>query len=152
MAVKRVPHASPSLDYIAAVLSSMDGNAALLDAEGKIVAVSEAWERFGRDNEASLSGVGVGTDYLQVCRGAAKDSETAKAVVDGLVSILNGTKPIFHCDYKCDSPDTLRWFRLTLTPWRAAGGRVLAVHREITHDKLATEVQSRILRSVRAII
>ena len=152
MAVRRAADPRSSLKKSAAVLSSLDGSAALLDAEGGIVAVNEAWKRFGAENGASLSAIGVGINYVEVCRRAAKRSKTAKAVLAGLLSVLNGTTAIFHFDYQCDAPDTLRWFRLTLTPWRAPGGRVLALHRDISQDKLPAEVQNRILKSVRAII
>jgi hypothetical protein len=38
---------------IAAAFESLDGNAALLDSEGKLVAVNEAWVFFGNNNGGS---------------------------------------------------------------------------------------------------
>jgi PAS domain S-box-containing protein len=143
---------SPS-EYGAAALASLDGNAALLDAHGTVVAVNEAWVLFGKGNGASKpSCIGVGANYLEVCRNAAADSETAKAVMDGILSILDGTAPVFRCDYRCDGPETLRWFRLTVTPWRAPGGRVLVLHQNVSEERSLAEIQSRTLKSVGAMV
>jgi signal transduction histidine kinase len=152
MAIRQGRHSVSAIGYGAAVLSSLDGHAALLDSEGTIVAVNEAWDRFGVENEALLSSIGVGVNYTEVCRRAAAHSESARAVLDGLRSVLNGTTPIFRCDYRCDGPETLRWFRLTVTPWRAPGGRVLVLHKDVSEERSLAEIQSRTLKSVGAIV
>ncbi len=152
MAIRQGRHSVSAIGYGAAVLSSLDGHAALLDSEGTIVAVNEAWDRFGVENEALLSSIGVGVNYTEVCRRAAAHSESARAVLDGLRSVLIGTTPIFRCDYRCDGPETLRWFRLTVTPWRAPGGRVLVLHKDVSEERSLAEIQSRTLKSVGAIV
>ena len=145
-------HSVSPLNYIADVLSSLDGNAAILDSEGKVVAVNEAWTRFGSENGASLCSIGVGINYLEVCRRSAASSENAKVVLNGLLSVLAGTTPIFRHDYKCDGPGVLRWFRLTITRWHAQKGHALVLHTDISEDRLPAEIQSRTLKSVRAIV
>ena len=153
MAVRRPTESVSPIEYGAAALASLDGNAALLDAEGKVVAVNEAWVLFGNNNGASdQSCIGVGPTISDVCRSAAADSETSRAVLDGILSILGGTTPVFRCDYRCDGPETLRWFRLTVTPWRAPGGRVLLLHQDVSEEKSLAEIQSRTLKSVGAIV
>ena len=153
MAIRRTTKSVSPIEYGAAALASLDGNAALLDSEGKVVAVNEAWLLFGNNNGAShQSCIGVGVNYLDVCRSAAAHSATAKAVMDGILSILGGRTPIYRCDYRCDGPETLRWFRLTVTPWRAPGGDVLVLHQDVSEEKSLAEIQSRTLKSVGAIV
>src|SRR5580698_7518112 len=147
MAIRRTTKSVSPIEYGAAALASLDGNAALLDSEGKVVAVNEAWVLFGNNNGASdQSCIGVGANYLDVCRGAVADSETSTAVLGGILAVLGGTTPIFRCDYRCDGPQTLRWFRLTVTPWRAPGGRVLLLHQDVSEEKSLAEIQSRTLK------
>ena len=56
-----------------AVLESLTSHVAVLDRDGRIIAVNESWRRFAREsgvrNEES---VGVGINYLEVCRSAAQ--------------------------------------------------------------------------------
>jgi PAS domain S-box-containing protein len=129
-------------------LSCLDGNAALLDDRGNIVAVNEAWTRFGMENGGPPSSVGVGTSYIEVCR----RSRDAHAVLQGLLSVLNGRTSIFRWEYRCDSPETLRWFQLTITPWPSRKGGALVLHRNISEYKLPLEIQNRTLAHVRAIV
>jgi PAS domain S-box-containing protein len=152
MVIGPAAHAISRADYLVAVLSSLDGNAAILDSEGRIVAVNEAWARFGCENGGSPSSIGVGINYLEVCRSAAGDSETSEAVYNGLLSVLNGTATIFRHDYRCDAPQVLRWFRVTVTPWHAQSGYVLVLHSDISEDRLPAEIQNRTLKSVRAMV
>ncbi len=133
-------------------LSSLDGNAALLDSGGTIVAVNHSWTEFGLRNGATPSTIGVGVSYLNECRKAATESDSAKQILDGLISVLDGTSTLYRCDYKCEAPGERRWYRLTITPWNAPGARVLVLHSDISRDKLSAEIQNRTLKSVRAII
>lgn len=94
-----------SLDYRSVFLSSLEGPAALLDSRGNIVAVNEAWTRFGNENGGLPGSIGVGASYLDVCRKCGDAT-----VLEGLASVLRGKAPIFRHEYRCDGPQTLRWF------------------------------------------
>lgn len=137
-----------SLDYRTAFVSSLDGNAALLDRRGNIVAVNEAWTRFGSENGALPGSVDVGVNYLEVCRKCVD----AGAVLRGLRSVISGRMPVFRCEYRCDSPNTLRWFLLTITPWKGPEGGLLVHHRDISEYKMPAEIHRRTLEHVRAIV
>ena len=51
-----------------AVLGSVAANIAVLDREGNIIAVNEAWKRFAYENDGAAVADYVGVNYLQVCR------------------------------------------------------------------------------------
>jgi PAS domain-containing protein len=55
----------------AAILDSMPVHVALVDAKGWIIAVNEAWRRFGRQNGITHPSACVGRNYLTVCNEAA---------------------------------------------------------------------------------
>ena len=139
------------MSYRTAFLSSLDTNAALLDKQGNIVAVNDAWTRFGCENGALVPSITVGVNYLDVCRKAA-DCPDAGPMLDGLLSVLTGASPIFRLEYRCDAPEISRWFLLTVTSWHSPEGGALVSHMDISEYKLSAELQRRTLESVRAIV
>ena len=70
-----------------AVMSGLTAHIALLDRAGNIVAVNEAWTRFARENDARPEdAVGVGVNYLEVCRKSAADCDSAAQCLVGIES------------------------------------------------------------------
>ncbi len=118
-----------------AILNALPTHIALLDSQGRIIAVNGAWRRFGTANEFLALESGVGLNYLQVCDEAhGASSEEAKAVAAGLRSVLDGETPSFSLEYPCNAPNEPRWFQLLVTPQRReqiAGAVVM--HTNITH-------------------
>lgn len=53
------------------VFHFLPDSAALLDADGVIVAVNQAWQSFGAANGAKADSVGLGVNYVEVCRASA---------------------------------------------------------------------------------
>lgn len=113
----------------AAVLNALTAHIAVLDADGVIVAVNEAWRRFATANGAKSATFFVGTSYLSACDG---EQETTT----GLRALLGGERDLFTIEYPCDSPEERRWF--TLRASRFSGGAVVA-HENITERKLMEE-------------
>lgn len=115
---------------------------AMLDQAGTITAVDEAWLRFARENgaEGSLSAVGVGANYLEVCRRATGDfAENAQVALRGLQAVLAGRETIFTLEYPCPSPTHSRWFLLTATRLPGDVGGAIVSHLDITANKQAQE-------------
>ena len=54
----------------AAILNALPANIALLDTQGLIISVNEAWRRFGRANALQGPGYEIGLNYLEVCDSA----------------------------------------------------------------------------------
>ena len=109
--------------------------------------MNEAWTRFGNENGGLPGSIGVGASYLDVCRKCGDAT-----VLEGLASVLRGKAPIFRHEYRCDGPQTLRWFLLTATPCPTPEGGALVHHRDITEYRFRAEIHRRTLEHVRAII
>lgn len=115
-----------------ALLNALPAHIAVLDAEGVIVAVNDAWCRFASENGLRDPHHGVGRNYLDACdpppgRGAAE----TWAVAAGLRAVLAGKRGSFSIEYACDSPTEQRWFMLTATPLsteRLAGAVVMHIN------------------------
>jgi PAS domain-containing protein len=116
-----MPESAHPLDapamWIRAGFDALAAHIAVLDAQGTIVAVNAAWERFGRARQAPASvRAGVGLNYLEVCRRAADESPEAEEAVRGLQAVLQGRRASLTMDYPCHEPGTPRWFLLQATP------------------------------------
>ncbi|MEO7477865.1 MAG: PAS domain-containing protein [Lysobacteraceae bacterium] len=101
----------------AAILNVLPANIALIDAQGIIVSVNEAWRRFADGNGLHAPGHGVGLNYLLACEAArGQDAIKAHAVATGIRAVLAGEASTYTTEYPCHSPTQQRWFLMTVTP------------------------------------
>ncbi|MEO8280797.1 MAG: PAS domain-containing protein, partial [Ideonella sp.] len=116
----------------ATLLNALPAHVALLDAEGVVIAVNEAWRRFGNENALLDANYGVGVNYLDVCNLApGPGAAQAWQVASGLRAVLAGERSVFSMEYTCDSPTEQRRFLLTATPLerdRRAGAVIMHVN------------------------
>ena len=98
---------------------------ALLDCDGVIVWVNEAWQVFAVANDGDLSRAGTGVSYLDVCD-AAGDDPAAGEVAAAIRSALTGDLPApIAIEVPCHSPSTARWFDMLIAARRGDNGRPL---------------------------
>jgi PAS domain S-box-containing protein len=128
-----------SEDFNRSVLASLHYHIAIIDRTGVIIAVNEAWERFGRDNGGvPYTSIGPGADYLESCKAAAVQADPfAQAALGGIRSVLDGCQEMFNLEYPCHSPTEERWFMMRVLPLRRHDGGVVISHAEITDLKNA---------------
>ena len=124
----------------AAILNGLPAHIALLDNQGFVISINDAWRRFANDNSLPARGEGIGLNYLEICR-KAKGENSAEAfdVARGILSVLAGEIKSFSIEYPCHSPVDERWFLLIVTPLasdRRTGAIVM--HLDITPQKRAT--------------
>jgi two-component system, cell cycle sensor histidine kinase and response regulator CckA len=101
----------------AAILNALPAHIALLDTQGVIISVNEAWRQFARANRLRGPEYGIGVNYLEICDSAREDgSAEAHQVAEGIRSVLGGGEKSFSIEYSCRSPKEERWFLLTVTP------------------------------------
>ena len=123
----------------AAVLDALPANIALLDAQGCVVSVNQAWRQFGRDNAFQNPGHALGANYLAVCDDAQGDGATeASMAAAGIRSVLAGAQASFSLEYPCHSPLEQRWFLMMVTPLAAKTPHgAVVMHLNITERKQA---------------
>jgi PAS domain S-box-containing protein len=127
-----------------AVLNSLSAHIAVLDEQGRILSVNNAWQQFARENGApSLAAVGVGADYLAAVEAAAGHSEAAREAAAGIRSVLAGRSRSFELEYDCHSPTQKRWFQMVATPLEDGRGAAIS-HINIT-ARVETERQQGLL-------
>ena len=88
---------------------------ALLDRDGVIVTVNDAWESFCRDNGGEEGRTGVGMSYLDVCAAAGDDSGVQEAVAlvrDALAGKVMAPASLL---VPCDAPGRPRLFDMLVS-------------------------------------
>ena len=123
-----------ALEFSQAVLNSTSFQIAVIDQDGRILAVNHAWKAFALQNNGNPSRTGVGMNYLKVCRSAGDE-----AAYQGIKSVLDGTAPEFTMVYPCDSPDEERYFRMQVVPLRRHKSGAVIAHVDITSLKKTQE-------------
>jgi transcriptional regulator with GAF, ATPase, and Fis domain len=128
-----------SKNFNRSVLDSLTYHIAVLDRQGTVLDVNESWMRFARENDAtSLERIGRGINYLDVCRRSSESGDAlAQAALEGLRSVLEGSRDNFDLEYPCDAPTNKRWFMMRVIPFSGLKGGAIVSHIDNTEQKLA---------------
>lgn len=121
-------------------LDALSAHVAVLDEDGTIIAVNQAWRDFA--TAGGFRGVehGVGTNYLAICERSAGEEPAAFRTVRGLRDLMAGRRRTFRTEYPCSTPDGPRWFELRAgAPRGSQPRRIVVAHEDITHLKRAEE-------------
>jgi PAS domain S-box-containing protein len=121
------------------ILSALPVHLAMLDQQGMIRTVNDAWRKYSLgslyQNHEHLEG----TDYLAVCdQGVEQGIEHAQAIADGLRRVLVGKCSTFAVEYPFQIDGVQRWFKMAASPLRddKHQGAMIA-HVDITDRKQA---------------
>ncbi|QWF69850.1 PAS domain S-box protein [Methylomonas paludis] len=122
------------------LLNSSPEKIAILDKQGIIVLVNEAWKRAAAVDEMPELNINpVGKNYQHICD--TKDYYSGEIdpfdALLGIKAVLNGELSYFSLDYPCHLQTKPRWFRMHVYPMRPPCEGVAVLHENITHNKLA---------------
>ncbi|MFZ2406918.1 MAG: PAS domain S-box protein, partial [Methylobacter sp.] len=137
------------------ILNSLTSHIAVLDAQGVIVAVNNAWRRFAEENDLLESRQGLlGVNYLDACKKAFNQpyGDEASAAHIGIMAVLAGELETFHLEYPCHSPTQQRWFHMNVSPLQGSRHGVVVSHKNITERKKAEEVAHAASQYARSLI
>ncbi|MGE0567749.1 MAG: ATP-binding protein [Bacteroidia bacterium] len=123
------------------VLSSLNSEIAVLDKNGNILMVNDAWIKFGKENgkpgQRNVENHGVGSNYFEVCKKAIKNGDKdAKNVLDGVIKVADGRLGQFQYEFECSSPEEKRFFLMTANLFKGAESRVVLRYINITERKI----------------
>lgn len=133
------------------IIEALPSRVALLDKNGIIVSVNEAWRQFAGESGLRLEDGGVGSDYSDIAR--LTFSGPAESAADGIRDVLEGRRALFSFEYAAHAPDHPRWFIMLAAPVGSepVTGAVV-MHMDVTERKLAEERVEVSERRQRAII
>jgi signal transduction histidine kinase len=108
-------------ERLSIILNTLPANIALLDGNGYIIDVNDAWRNFADANELTGSNYCIGDNYIDISNNAfGKEKEDGKKVARGIKAVLKNKIQEFVFEYPCDSPKIKRWFRMIATPLQGA--------------------------------
>jgi hypothetical protein len=129
-----------------AILNSIQSRIAVVDPDGMIRVVNEAWTRFAIENgDPDLLYTGVGINYLEVTRHSAENGDSgATKVLAGMMQVLQGESDLYEHRYPCHSATEERWYLMRVTPLKASAPRGIVVsHIDITAQHVAARARAR---------
>lgn len=132
-----------------AVLNSVTAEIAVLNQDGLILTVNDAWQRYAQKYVAQLgqsaSRTAVGANYLAACQGVEADPAARNTVPaqDGIRAVLAGRLPRFYLEYPCHSPQQQRWFSMSVTPLKGEALQGAVVSLEDISERIQMEHQVR---------
>ncbi len=127
--------------FTQSILNSLQAHLAVIDRQGVILQVNDAWQKFANENMGGClprlfeSGV----NYLDVVRKAAASDTTACRTLEGIEAILAGRSTTFEQEYPCHSPSEQRWFYMSVSPLKTGPGGAVISHVDITSRMTAEE-------------
>ena len=129
-------HAEQANTFAQSILNSLTAQIAVLDEEGVIIQVNDAWRDFARENDGSPDTTDVGVNYLEICRHSTGiDSREAPASYEGLRAVIDGEIDEFDLEYPCHSPTEERWFMMRAVPLLGGTKGVVVSHMNVTAAK-----------------
>ena len=129
-------------DFFETVFASLHGHVAVLNRDGRLIAVSRSWIEYAKNNGGKASATGVGANYLQVCdRAVGGGNQEAAKSAAGIRAVLSGNMPRFVMDYECAE----KWYQLTASPLVRRDGGAVVSHTDIGRLRLAELQADRLL-------
>ena len=114
---------------------------AMLDQDGVIVSVNDAWQAFAVGNGGDPARMGPGVSYLDACAAAADDPAAAQ-VATAIRAALEGRLPgSLTVEVPCHSPYAERWFDVLVSTRHDDDGRSVGA----TVTLSLTRAQTRVL-------
>ena len=137
--------ARESQQFLQASLDALAGLIVILDEEGIIMSVNQAWRdqirAAGRRMELGDDDVGVGNPYGDVLKYVIgiEDDSLAQAI-SGIAQVSTGDLPSFYMEFLSGDSSTERWGALRATRFRGAEPvRIAVAHEDITARKLSED-------------
>jgi diguanylate cyclase (GGDEF)-like protein/hemerythrin-like metal-binding protein len=124
--------------YKQAVLNSVTAAIAVLDQQGRIATVNEAWGCLASDT-------GIGGNYLDACRDIAAGTASTQqlAAAGGIRAVLDGRLPHYYTEYSRHTPQAQRWFSMSVTALQGQSQRGAVVSVEDISQRVQMENQVR---------
>ena len=121
-----------------AILASLNSGVAVLDREGRIIAVNQAWARFARHAGAPVPWHREDDNYLHTCRAAAARGEPdAAEALAGIEAVLSGSRTGFAFEYSSITPAGQLWVAISVVPLSRPEGGAVVSRTDVTERKRA---------------
>lgn len=120
--------------FLQSALDALSAYVAVLDENGRVLAVNEALRRFHPSRPMAIARCAPGTNLLRTC---TRDDAHGLVVAEGIQLVRSGHRHEAEAVYPCGE----RWFRVRVNRYTGPGPlRVVVAHEDVTEQKRAEEV------------
>ncbi len=127
--------------FLRCSLDSLSSHIAVLDEQGNILEVNQAWRKFATDNNFSYDAFGVGANYLAPFENIEGPCGDGPKIAAGIRQVITGQAESFEYEYPCHSADEQRWFLMRVTRFSPPGPtRVVVAHENVTRLREALDM------------
>jgi two-component system sensor kinase FixL len=121
-----------------AILSSLTSGVAVIDAQGRVIAVNDIWGVLARESDLAFLVCNVDVDMLKSCQQtAAAGHRTAMDIAEGIAGILARRASRTVLQYTSHTSQDPRWWVLVMAPLNREEGGAVITYNEITERKRA---------------
>jgi CheY-like chemotaxis protein len=123
------------------ILDSLSANIAVIDRNGRIIAINDAWKKFAEEYDGNVELLSKGDNYFTACERKATSEEIEKInlALEGLKEMLKGNLNEFEIVYPCHSEEEKKYFLMTAKHIKNIEDNLVVSHVNITGQKLAEE-------------
>jgi PAS domain S-box-containing protein len=129
--------------FARATIDALSAHLCVLDENGTILAVNQAWRAFAQANPPVPNNYAEGSNYLAICdQATGMCAEEAQPFAAGLRAVLRGEQNYFALEYPCHCATEQRWFMAQVTRFPGDG----PVRLVVTHENITARKQAEIAR------
>jgi diguanylate cyclase (GGDEF)-like protein/hemerythrin-like metal-binding protein len=140
-----------SEDFKQAVLNSVTSAIAVLDHEGHILSINDAWAQVSQEFTPlpGSSATALGANFLLVWQGLPADATHSHALTaeEGIRAVLEGQLPRFDLEYPVAASAPQHWRSMSVTPFKGAIQQGAVVSIEDISERVEMQRQVRELAS-----
>jgi two-component system sensor kinase FixL len=118
------------------ILHSLRSGVAVVDRDGRVLALNENWTRLARESGDSM--VAVGENLLQAAPSAAQEDQTSGDDLGaGVLSVLQGVRDSFGYEYTTQLGESPRWWAVVVDPLDRPDGGAVVTRADVTELRRA---------------
>lgn len=127
-----------SHQFLQSVLNTLAAHVVIVNEDGIIVEVNEAWRQYADANGLQWADYGIGRNYLRTLEMVEGDGdEAARDILGGVRRVLQGEIPYYEYTYPCHPPHGLSWYTVQVTRFESEQGLHLVFgHYDVTERVL----------------
>jgi PAS domain S-box-containing protein len=127
-----------SMEFNKGILSSLTSMIAVIDKNGKILAVNDSWLKNGKlSGIKDFTKISEGSNYFEACITAINNGDKdAKKAYDGIRSVLNQEVNSFQMEYNFYVANTEMWYLLSVNLYQKDDPKAVIRHIDISKRKI----------------
>lgn len=125
---------------LASTIDSLNEYIAIINGDGVITHVNQAWKSNESENLLVQSKYGIGTNYLDIVQSAKEGKiDNTDQIYEGIKKVLNKESQSFSIEYECHDKDEQRWFLFKVSSFNDInnGIRGVIVHENISKTRIS---------------